>query len=263
MTSKSPVRSAEDIDETALSYAEIKALATGNPHIKEKMELDTEVAKLKLLKSSFMSEIYDLEDKVIKFYPQTIQRLTEQIAGAEKDIEVVNQNPKPEDGFNTMTIDGLGYYEKDKAGAALIERCKTMTSTDPVVIGEYRGFTMILFFDSMYREHKLTLQNSRSYTISLGDDVFGNIQRIDNALANIQKLKTECEEKLTETKKQFEIAKVDSKREFPREAELIEKQKRLAELDSLLNIDKKGNDGMVLDMPDETPERQNSYAMER
>ena len=129
MTSKAPVRMAEDIDETALSYAEIKALATGNPHIKEKMELDTEIAKLKLLKSNFMSEIYDLENKVINFYPKEIQRLTEQIAGAEKDINVVKQHPKQEDTFNTMTIDGVGYYEKDKAGAALIERCKTMTST--------------------------------------------------------------------------------------------------------------------------------------
>lgn len=261
MTSKSPVRSAEDIDETALSYAEIKALATGNPHIKEKMELDTEVAKLKLLKSSFMNEIYELEDKVIKFYPQEIQRLTEQIAGAGKDIEVVNQNPKPEDGFNTMTIDGLGYFEKDKAGAALIERCKTMTSTDPAVIGEYRGFTMILSFDSYYKTHKMTLQNSRSYTIELGTDVFGNIQRIDNALAYIPKLKEECEQKLTETKKQFEIAKVESKKEFPREAELEEKQKRLAELDAMLNIDKKNKE--VMDIPDEAPQQERSYAMER
>ena len=261
MTSKSPVRSAEDIDETALSYAEIKALATGNPHIKEKMELDTDIAKLKLLKSSFMSEIYDLEDKVIKFYPQEIQRLTEQIAGAEKDIQVVNQNPKQEDKFNTMTIDGLGYYEKDKAGTALIERCKTMTSTDPAVIGEYRGFTMILSFDSVYRTHKLTLQNSRSYTIDLGTDVFGNIQRIDNALASIPKLKAECEQKLTETKKQFEIAKVESKNEFPREAELAEKMERVAALDALLNIDKKHKE--VLDIPDETPQQERSNAMER
>ncbi len=261
MTSKSPVRSAEDIDETALSYAEIKALATGNPHIKEKMELDTDIAKLKLLKSSFMSEIYDLEDKVIKFYPQEIQRLTEQIAGAEKDIQVVNQNPKQEDKFNTMTIDGLGYYEKDKAGTALIERCKTMTSTDPAVIGEYRGFTMILSFDSYYKTHKMTLQNSRSYTIDLGTDVFGNIQRIDNALAYIPKLKEECEQKLTETKKQFEIAKVESKKEFPREAELEEKQKRLAELDAMLNIDKKNKE--VVDIPDEAPQQERSYAMER
>lgn len=261
MTSKSPVRSAEDIDETALSYAEIKALATGNPHIKEKMELDTEISKLKLLRSSFMSEIYDLEDKVAKFYPQEIQKLTEQISGAERDIEVVNQNPKQEDKFNTMTIDGLGYYEKDKAGAALIERCKTMTSTDPAVIGEYRGFTMILLFDSLYKTHKLTLQNSRSYTIDLGTDVFGNIQRIDNALAYIPKLKAECEQKLTETKKQFEIAKVESKKEFPREAELAEKMERVAALDALLNIDKKHSE--VLDIPDEAPQQERSYAMAR
>ena len=153
MTSKSPVRSAEDIDETALSYAEIKALATGNPHIKEKMELDTEVAKLKLLKSSFMSQKYELEDKVIKYYPQEIKRLNEMIAGAEKDIVTVQNNPKSEEKFNVMTIDGLSYYEKEKAGNALIERCKAMTSTDPVVIGEYRGFTMILSIDPFANEH--------------------------------------------------------------------------------------------------------------
>lgn len=261
MTSKSPVRSAEDIDETALSYAEIKALATGNPHIKEKMELDTEIAKLKLLKSSFMSEIYDLENKVIKFYPQEIQKLTEQIAGAEKDIDEVNQHPKHEDKFNAMTIDGLDYYEKDKAGMALIERCKTMTSANPAVIGEYRGFKMILSFDSLYKTHKLTLQNSRSYTIDLGTDVFGNIQRIDNALASIPKLKTECEQKLTETKKQFELAKVESKKEFPHETELITKMERVAMLDALLNIDDKNKE--VLDIPDEIPQQERSYAMER
>lgn len=238
MTSKSPVRSAEDIDETALSYAEIKALATGNPHIKEKMELDTEVAKLKLLKSSFTSQIYELEDKVIKYYPKEIKRLTEQIEGAGKDIEIVKQYPKIEDKFHMMTIDGLGYYEKEKAGNTLIERCKKMTSPDPVVIGEYRGFTMILSIDTFSNQHKLTLQNSRSYTISLGTDVFGNIQRIDNALSSIENLKTECEQKLTETKKQYEVAKVESKKEFPKEQELSEKLKRLAALDALLSLDK-------------------------
>lgn len=259
MTSKAPVRMAEDIDETALSYAEIKALATGNPHIKEKMELDTEIAKLKLLKSNFMSEIYDLENKVINFYPKEIQRLTEQIAGAEKDINVVKQHPKQEDTFNTMTIDGVGYYEKDKAGAALIERCKTMTSTDPTIIGEYRGFKMILSFDSLYKTHKLTLQNSRSYTLEIGTDVFGNIQRIDNALASIPKLKKDCEQTLIETKKQFEIAKVESKKEFPRETELASKIKRVAALDALLNVDKKHSEVMAI--PDETPQK--NVSMER
>lgn len=251
MTSKSPVRSAEDIDETALSYAEIKALATGNPYIKEKMELDTDVAKLKLLKSSFMSQKYELEDKVIKHYPQEIQRLSEMISGDSKDIEVVKQHPKVDDKFQPMTIDGLGYCEKETAGKALIERCKAMTSPDPVVVGEYRGFTMILSIDTFQKEHKMTLQNTRSYSISLGADVYGNIQRIDNALENIPKLKAESEQKLEETKEQFEIAKVESQKEFPREQELSEKLTRLAALDALLNMDKRGNDGIVMSEPDE------------
>lgn len=258
MTSKSPVRSAEDIDETALSYAEIKALATGNPYIKEKMELDTEVAKLKLLKSSFMSQKYELEDKVIKYYPQEIKRLTEKISGAEKDIALVNQNPKSDDNFPAMTIDGTAFREKEQAGKALIERCKAMTSADPVMVGDYRGFKMILSIDTFAKEHRMTLQGAQSYTISLGADVFGNIQRIDNALANISKLKTECEEKLTETKQQFEVAKVESTKEFPKEQELSEKMERLAALDALLNMDK--HEPQTVDLtPDESdlPKKKN------
>ena len=262
MTSKSPVRSAEDIDETALSYAEIKALATGNPHIKEKMDLDTQVAKLKLVKSSFMSQKYELEDKVIKFYPQEITRLTELIAGAEKDIVVAQQHPKPEEGFNPMTIDGKEYTEKEPAGKMLIERCKAMTSPDPVVIGEYRGFTMILSIDTFHQEHKMTLQASRSYTLSLGTDVFGNIQRIDNAIANIPTIKSQCETKLDETKKQYENAKVECKKEFPQEAELEEKLQRLAALDALLNMDKREHEGVDLSEPEDMG-RDKSRGMER
>lgn len=131
MTSKTPVRSAEDIDETALSYAEIKALATGNPHIKEKMDLDTQVAKLKLIKSSFLSQKYDLEDKVIQYYPKQIAEITERIGGYERDMETIKQFPKKEDTFHTMTIDGLGYFEKEAAGKALLERCRTMKSPAP------------------------------------------------------------------------------------------------------------------------------------
>ena len=238
MTSKSPVRSADDIDETALSYAEIKALATGNPHIKEKMELDTEVAKLRLLKSSFMSQKYELEDKVIKYYPQQIKKFSEMIDGAEKDKKIAETYPKKEDVFYPMVIDEVNYSEKDKAGQALIERCKTMTSSDPIMVGEYRGFKMILSIDTFANEHKMTLQGSRSYTCSLGANVFGNIQRIDNVIESIPKFKDECVQKLEETKKQFEIAKVESKKEFPRESELAEKMQRLAALDALLNMDK-------------------------
>ena len=238
MTSKSPVRSAEDIDETALSYAEIKALATGNPYIKEKMELDTEVAKLKLLKSSFMSQKYELEDRVIKYYPREITKLSEMITGAEKDKLIVEKYPKKEDVFYPMTIDGTLYSQKEQAGQALIERCKAMTSTDPVMVGEYRGFKMILSIDTFANEHKMTLQGERSYSFPIGTSVFGNIQRMDNAIENIPKFKDECVQKLEETKKQFEVAKTESKNEFPREAELAEKLQRLAALDALLNMDK-------------------------
>ena len=251
MTSKSPVRSAEDIDETALSYAEIKALATGNPHIKEKMELDTEVAKLKLLKSSFMSQKYELEDKVIKYYPREIKKLTEMIECAGKDKLIAEKYPKKEDVFYPMTIDETAYSEKDKAGQALIERCKAMTSLDPVMVGEYRGFKMILSIDTFANEHKMTLQGARSYSFPIGASVLGNIQRIDNAIENIPKFKGECEQKLEETKKQFEVAKTESKNEFPREAELAEKMQRLAALDALLNMDKRGNDTIAIGEPDE------------
>ena len=250
MTSKSPVRSAEDIDETALSYAEIKALATGNPHIKEKMELDTEVAKLKLLKSSFMSQKYELEDKVIKYYPQEIKRLTETIECAGKDKLIAEKYPKQEDVFYPMAIDGIAYSEKDKAGQALIERCKAMTSPEPITIGEYRGFKMILSIDTFANEHKMTLQGSRSYSFPIGASVLGNIQRIDNAIENIPKFKDECERKLEETKQQFEVAKTESKNEFPREAELAEKMQRLAALDALLNMDKREPQAVDIE-PDE------------
>lgn len=250
MTSKSPVRSAEDIDETALSYAEIKALATGNPHIKEKMELDTEVAKLKLLKSSFMSQKYELEDKVIKYYPQEIKRLTETIECAGKDKLIAEKYPKQEDVFYPMAIDGIAYSEKDKEGQALIERCKAMTSPEPITIGEYRGFKMILSIDTFANEHKMTLQGSRSYSFPIGASVLGNIQRIDNAIENIPKFKDECERKLEETKQQFEVAKTESKNEFPREAELAEKMQRLAALDALLNMDKREPQAVDIE-PDE------------
>ena len=263
-TSKSPVRVADDIDPTALSFAEIKALSTGNPHIKEKMELDMEVSKLKLIKSSFMSQIYDLEDKVVKFYPKQIAEIAARIKGLEKDIETVKQYPKAEDKFNTMTIDGFGYYEKEKAGNALIERCKKMTSEEPVNIGDYRGFSMELSFDSFQKSFYVTLVGSLSHKVELGTDVFGNIQRIDNALDGFEKrLETE-KEKLANTKTQYETAKVEAKRAFPQEAELQEKTKRLAAVEALLKMDKK--DDNVIDTEisdDDAPIKKREYAMER
>ena len=263
-TSKSPVRVADDIDPTALSFAEIKALSTGNPHIKEKMELDMEVSKLKLIKSSFMSQIYDLEDKVVKFYPKQIAEIAARIKGLEKDIETVKQYPKAEDKFNTMTIDGFGYFEKEKAGNALIERCKKMTSEEPVNIGDYRGFSMELSFDSFQKLFYVTLVGSLSHKVELGTDVFGNIQRIDNALDGFEKRLEFEKEKLANTNTQYETAKVEAKRAFPQEAELQEKTKRLAAVEVLLKMDKK--DDNVIDTEisdDDAPIKKREYAMER
>ena len=263
-TSKSPVRVADDIDPTALSFAEIKALSTGNPHIKEKMELDMEVSKLKLIKSSFMSQIYDLEDKVVKFYPKQIAEIAARIKGLEKDIETVKQYPKAEDKFNTMTIDGFGYFEKEKAGNALIERCKKMTSEEPVNIGNYRGFSMELSFDSFQKLFYVTLVGSLSHKVELGTDVFGNIQRIDNVLDGFEKRLGFEKEKLANTNTQYETAKVEAKRAFPQEAELQEKTKRLAAVEALLKMDKK--DDNVIDTEisdDDAPIKKREYAMER
>ena len=263
-TSKSPVRVADDIDPTALSFAEIKALSTGNPHIKEKMELDMEVSKLKLIKSSFMSQIYDLEDKVVKFYPKQIAEIAARIKGLEKDIETVKQYPKAEDKFNTMTIDGFGYFEKEKAGNALIERCKKMTSEEPVNIGDYRGFSMELSFDSFQKSFYVTLVGSLSHKVELGTDVFGNIQRIDNALDGFEKRLEFEKEKLANTNTQYETAKVEAKRAFPQEAELQEKTKRLAAVEALLKMDKKDDNVIDTDVSDaEVPQQKREYAMSR
>ena len=263
-TSKSPVRVADDIDPTALSFAEIKALSTGNPHIKEKMELDMEVSKLKLIKSSFMSQIYDLEDKVVKFYPKQIAEIAARIKGLEKDIETVKQYPKAEDKFNTMTIDGFGYFEKEKAGNALIERCKKMTSEEPVNIGDYRGFSMELSFDSFQKLFYVTLVGCLSHKVELGTDVFGNIQRIDNALDGFEKRLEFEKEKLANTNTQYETAKVEAKRAFPQEAELQEKTKCLAAVEALLKMDKKDDNVIDTDVSDaEAPQQKREYAMAR
>ncbi len=253
MTSKSPVRSAEDIDETALSYAEIKALATGNPHIKEKMELDTEVARLKLMKSGFLSQRYDLEDKAAREYPRQIQALTQRIEGYEKDISTAKSHPKTDDGFNPMTIDGIKYSEKEAAGKALLERCKGMTDTKPVEIGGYRGFNMELLFDEFTKNFVVTLKGSLSHNVELGTDVYGNIRRLDNALEAMPVQLDSCRQKLTEVKSALETAKAECKKEFPREAELSEKLKRLAELNAELNMDKHEPRPVDLSEPEEEP----------
>ena len=251
MTSKSPVRSAEDIDETALSYAEIKMLATGNPYIKEKMDLDIQVQKLKLLKSNFLSEKYSLEDKIIKYYPQRITSLENRINGLTADVETAKQHPKPtDDRFVGMEVKGVFYSEKADAGKAIIEACKEMTSPAPVLLGKYRGFETELSFDTTERSYCVTVKGETSKQVSLGDDVFGNITRIDNTVERFVDDLEKAKDSLADTKNQFETAQKEVQKPFVQEEELKSKLARLDELNILLNMDKKENE-IVGGEPDE------------
>ena len=251
MTSKSPVRSAEDIDETALSYAEIKMLATGNPYIKEKMDLDIQVQKLKLLKSNFLSEKYALEDKIIKYYPQRITSLENRINGLKADVETVKQYPKPtDDCFIGMEVKGVFYSEKAEAGKAIIEACKQMSSPDPITLGKYRGFETELLFNTTERSYEVRIKGATSKTITLGDDAHGNITRIDNGIEKFAESLTFAESELENTKAQFETAKKEVQKPFIQEDELKSKLARLDELNILLNMDKTENE-IVGGEPDE------------
>lgn len=251
MTSKSPVRSAEDIDETALSYAEIKMLATGNPYIKEKMDLDIQVQKLKMLKSNFLSEKYGLEDKVIKFYPQQIAYLKSRVEGLTKDVETAKLHPKPIDEQPLgMMVSGVSYSEKAEAGQAIINACKSMNSPDAIPLGEYRGFQMELYFDTVQRNYVVKLKGETSRDIPLGDDAHGNIVRIDNGIERFEETLADTKNSLENTEKQFETAKQEIEKPFAKEEELRAKTARLDELNILLNMDKKENE-IVGGEPDE------------
>ena len=251
MTSKSPVRSAEDIDETALSYAEIKMLATGNPYIKEKMDLDIQVQKLKMLKSNFLSEKYGLEDKVIKFYPQQIAYLKSRVEGLTKDVETAKLHPKPIDEQPLgMMVSGVSYSEKAEAGQAIINACKSMNSPDAIPLGEYRGFQMELYFDTVQRNYVVKLKGETSRDVLLGDDAHGNIVRIDNGIERFEEALADTKNSLENTEKQFETAKQEIEKPFAKEEELRAKTARLDELNILLNMDKKENE-IVGGEPDE------------
>lgn len=239
MTSKTPVRFAEDIDETALSYAEIKALAAGNPDIIEKTELDTQVAKLKLLKQNYLSEKYALEDKVIKYYPNEIKRLENRIEDMKEDIEVFNNNNTPDNSFEKMNIKGTDFTERKEAGEKIIEICKSMTNSEPLEIGEYKGFKIILSFDTMDRKFYASMKNNLSYKTELGSDPSGNITRIDNVLNGIETRLSSVENNLEDTKKNYESAKKEIEKPFPQEEELKTKSKRLDELNIKLNLNNK------------------------
>ena len=240
MTSKSPVRSAEDVDEQALSYAEIKALASGNPMIKEKMDLDIEVSKLKLLKANHLSQKYALEDAISKGFPKQIAETQARIAGYGADIATVKENTHPNgDGFSPLTLAGVTHADKKEAGAALLTMCQTMLSPEATQIGSYRGLTLELSFDTFAREYRLTMIGQLRHTVTLGTDVFGNLQRMDNALEGLPIKEQACREQLSNLQTQLETAKVEVQKPFPREAELNTKTARLEELNSLLNLDHK------------------------
>ena len=251
MTSKSPVRSCEDVDATALSYAEIKMLAADNPHIKEKMDLDIQVQKLRLLKSNYLSEKYELEDKIIKYYPTTIARTKETIAGLEKDISLAKEHPKPlDDTFVGIEVKGVSYSEKAEGGQKIIDACKEMTSPDPVPLGKYRGFELELSFDTFEKAYQVKIKGSLSRSVSLGTDAIGNITRIDNAIEKIpERLETKKQE-LETVLQQFDTAKKEVEKPFDKEEELTEKTNRLNVLNGLLNVDKRENE-LVDSAPDE------------
>lgn len=237
MTSKSPVRSCDDVDEQALSYAEIKALCAGNPLIKEKMDLDIDVARLKVLKADHQSQQYRMEDKLLKYFPAEIEKQTGYIHGFEADIKTVEAHPQISEGFCGMDIRGKHYAEKADAGEWILAACKEVKGSDPVPLGSYRGFQMELSFDSMRREYEITLKGKMSHSTFLGTDARGNITRLDNALAGIPEKLERANEQLTNLYNQQEATKGELGKPFPQEAELMAKSQRLAELDAALNIE--------------------------
>ncbi len=243
MTSKSPVRSAEDVDETALSYAEIKALASGNPLIKEKMDLDIEVQKLKLLKANHNHQKFALEDMILKEIPAKITAIEQRITGYNEDIKLRDENTKSnEDGFSPMQIDGVLYTDKKEAGTALLEYTKKMKNPEPVRMGSYRGFALDMSFDVFSKEYVITLKGSLKHSVPLGTDFFGNILRLDNALNAFPEKQIHCKEQLEREKGELENAKVEVEKPFPKEEEYTAKVKRLDELNILLNMDKRENE---------------------
>lgn len=263
MTSKAPVRVADDVDETALSYSEIKALATGNPLIIEKCNLDMEVGKLNMLKASYLSQKYALEDMVLKKYPETITRLTERIAGYEQDLQLATAHRKPQEGFAGITILEQLYADKEAAGKAILDVCTKMTGSDAVFLGQYRGFSLVLSYDGPSNEYRMTMKGTLSHTAVLGADVFGNLTRMDNVIDGLSGKLEAVRAELADTQVQLENARTELAAPFAKEAELAEKTARLKELNILLNMDQKDK-SLIDDVPDEdTPKRSRSKGLER
>ena len=261
MTSKSPVRSCEDVDEAALTYAEVKALATGNPYIKEKMDLDIQVSKLKLMKANHTSQKYRLEDNIAKHYPQQITILKERISGMLADIQTAKANlPVDKEQFSMKVGDKL-YTDKKEAGTALVEMCKEIKTVNaPAVIGEYAGFKMAVYFDAFNHKFVMNLKGQLSHNLEVGSDPLGNISRINHALESMPKQLMEAQTKLETVEHQLETAKVEVTKPFAQEAELAEKLERLSALNALLNMDEKGNDGIDMDDEPEAPKSEKEVA---
>lgn len=237
MTSKSPVRSAEDVDEVALSFAEVKMLATGDARFKEKMDLDIDVARLKVLKADYQSQQYRMEDKLLKYFPAEIEKQTVYAQRFEADKKTAESHPQITDGFCGMDVLGKHYSEKADAGEIILAICKEMKGTEPVSIGNYRGFQMELSFDSFRHEFDIALVGSISHHVPLGSDARGNIIRLDNALSSITGKLENAKDRLANLYNQQEATKAELGKPFPQEAELAQKSARLAELDAALNME--------------------------
>lgn len=240
MTSKSPVRACDDVDEQALSYAEIKALCAGDSRIKEKMDLDIDVARLKVLKSDYQSQQYRLEDRLLKYFPAEMEKQRGFIQGFEADMQTVTAHPLPKEGFVGAEIQGRTFSEKELAGEAILAACKSYTGMEPVALGTYRGFSMELSYNSLSQEYEIALKGSMTHTVTLGTDARGNFIRMDNTLAGLEGRKEKAQVQLENLHNQQEAAKAELGKPFPQEAELAEKSTRLAELDAALNMDDHG-----------------------
>lgn len=257
MTSKSPVRSCEDVDEAALTYAEVKALATGNPYIKEKMDLDIQVSKLKLMKANHTSQKYRLEDNIVKHYPQQIAILKERISGLRADIQMAGENIPADKEWFSMKVGDKVYHDKKEAGTAIIEMCKAVKSASiATTFGEYGGFRMVVAFDSFHSKFRLSLKGQITHDMEVSTDAFGNITRINNKIENMGKELAEAERKLANVEHQLETAKAEVQKPFAQEAELAEKLDRLNALNALLNMDEKGDEAVSMD-EEETPGEEN------
>lgn len=242
MTSKSPMRSCDDIDEQALSYAEIKALCAGDPRIREKMDLDVQVAKLKVLRGDFQNQKYRLEDKLLKTFPEEIQKQKTRIAALQQDSQIAAAHPQDKENFCGMTIKGIVYDDKKAAGERLLLARQEMPNADMMLLGTYRGFELNIRFDSFKNEHQAVLRAELSYPVSLGDDARGNITRLDNLLAGFDERIANAEHRLENLLQQQTAAQAEVEKPFPQEEELAEKSARLAELNAQLDVDEKSHE---------------------